>query len=56
MVLTDLKDFYLGTPMKRYEYMIIPNHMIPDDIMDLYIYKASSTTAMYMSKFARVTI
>ena len=36
MVLTDLKDFYLGTPMERYEYMRIPVHMIPDNIMELY--------------------
>jgi hypothetical protein len=36
MLPSDLKDFYLGTPMERYEYMRIPIHMIPDDIMDLY--------------------
>jgi hypothetical protein len=33
---TDLKDFYLGTPMARYEYMRVLIHMIPDTIMDLY--------------------
>ncbi|KAI2496471.1 hypothetical protein MHU86_18012 [Fragilaria crotonensis] len=32
----DLKDFYLGTPMERYEYMRIPIHMIPDVIIDQY--------------------
>jgi hypothetical protein len=32
----DLKDFYLGTPMERYEYMRVPLHMIPDSIMDSY--------------------
>jgi hypothetical protein len=32
----DLKDFYLGTPMARYEYMRIPVWAIPDSIMDLY--------------------
>jgi hypothetical protein len=36
MVTTDLKDFYLGTPMERYECMRIPIHMLPDDIMELY--------------------
>jgi hypothetical protein len=35
-VTTDLKDFYLGTPMERYEYMCLPVHMIPDSIMELY--------------------
>ena len=28
----DLKDFYLETPMDRYEYMHIPLTMIPDEI------------------------
>jgi hypothetical protein len=32
----DLKDFYLGTPMERYEYMRVPIHMIPDEIMEAY--------------------
>jgi hypothetical protein len=32
----DLKDFYLGTPMKHYEYMRIPVKYIPDQIMDQY--------------------
>jgi len=32
----DLKDFYLNTPMDRYEYMCIPVEVVPDDIMDLY--------------------
>jgi hypothetical protein len=26
----DLKDFYLGTPLERYEYMKIPLRMFPD--------------------------
>jgi hypothetical protein len=33
---TDLKDFYLGTPMGRYEYMRIPLFMIPDAIIEQY--------------------
>jgi hypothetical protein len=32
----DLKDFYLGTPMERYEYMRIPLDMIPQAIIDQY--------------------
>jgi hypothetical protein len=30
----DLKDFYLGTPMSRYEYMRIPIWMLPDNIIE----------------------
>ena len=29
----DPKDFYLGMPMSRYEYMRIPIWMFPDDII-----------------------
>jgi hypothetical protein len=32
----DLKDFYLGTPMKKFEYMKIHIKYIPKIIMDLY--------------------
>jgi hypothetical protein len=32
----DLKDFYLETPMERFEYMRIPVNVIPDDLMELY--------------------
>ena len=32
----DLKDFYLGTPMERYEYMRIPIDMLPDAIIKQY--------------------
>ena len=32
----DLKDFYLGTPMDRYEYMRIPIAMIPEVIIEQY--------------------
>ena len=32
----DLKDFYLGTPMNRYEYMWIKMSDIPQDIIDQY--------------------
>ena len=32
----DLKDFYLGTPMNRYEYIWIKMSDIPQDIIDQY--------------------
>ena len=32
----DLKDFYLGTPMSRYEYMRVPIWMLPDAIIEQY--------------------
>jgi hypothetical protein len=32
----DLKDFYLKTPMKTYEYMHIPINIIPESIMTEY--------------------
>ena len=32
----DLKDFYLGTPMSRYKYMLVPVTMIPDNIIQQY--------------------
>jgi hypothetical protein len=32
----DLKDFYLGTPMERYEYMRVPLHMLPASIIEEY--------------------
>eukprot|EP00970_Alexandrium_tamarense_P017799 scaffold11398_cov137-Alexandrium_tamarense.AAC.1 len=32
----DVKNFYLGTPLDRYEYMRIPLHLIPQHIIDQY--------------------
>jgi hypothetical protein len=32
----DIKDFYLGTPMARYEYMRMPITLIPQEIIDEY--------------------
>ena len=32
----DLKDFYLGTPMERYEYMRVPIWMLPDAMIEQY--------------------
>ena len=32
----DIKNFYLGTPMARYEYMRLPIQIIPQEIIDEY--------------------
>jgi hypothetical protein len=32
----DIKDFYLGTPMSRYEYMQLPLNIIPQEIIEAY--------------------
>jgi hypothetical protein len=32
----DVKNFYLETPMERYEYMRIPARLIPDEFIDAY--------------------
>ena len=32
----DIPNFYLGTPMKRYEYMKMPIALIPQEIIDTY--------------------
>jgi hypothetical protein len=32
----DIKDFYLNTPMERYEYMRMKINVIPEDIVDQY--------------------
>ena len=32
----DVKNYYLGTPMDNYEYMFIPIHQIPQEIIDHY--------------------
>jgi hypothetical protein len=35
LVISDLKDFCLGTPTERFEHMRAPLHMLPGNIMDL---------------------
>ena len=35
-VMLDIKDFYLNTPMKRYEYMRIKITNIPEEIIKEY--------------------
>jgi hypothetical protein len=32
----DIKNFYLGTPMARYEYMRLPLAILPQEIIDAY--------------------
>ena len=32
----DVKDFYLCTPLKQYEYMWVPETMLPAEIIDEY--------------------
>jgi hypothetical protein len=32
----DIKKYYIGTPLERYEYVCIPISMVPDKIMDEY--------------------
>jgi hypothetical protein len=32
----DIRNFYLGTPMARYEYMFLPISLIPQEIIDEY--------------------
>jgi hypothetical protein len=39
----DLKDFYLGTPMTRYEYMRLHLDIIPQEIVDQYKLKDITT-------------
>jgi hypothetical protein len=36
----DVKNFYLNTPMQRYEYMRLPLIIIPDEIIEAYNLKA----------------
>ncbi len=38
-MVADIKDFYLNTPMERYEYMRLPLSIIPDKIVDQYSLK-----------------
>jgi hypothetical protein len=40
----DIKNFYYGTPMSRYEYMKIHISKIPDEIVDEYSLRSITTT------------
>jgi hypothetical protein len=36
MMMMDIKNYYLGTPLPRYEYMRLPMEIIPDEIIKKY--------------------
>jgi hypothetical protein len=36
MMMMDIKDYYLGTPLPRYEYMRLPLAIIPDEVIQRY--------------------
>jgi len=47
-VMVDLKDFYLNTPMKRYEYMRLKITDIPDEIVEEYNLQEKKTDDGYI--------
>jgi hypothetical protein len=47
-VMADIKDFYLNTPMKRYEYMRIKIADIPEEIIDFYNLRSIVTDDGYV--------
>ena len=49
----DLKDFYLGTPMERFEYMRISVKIIPRHIYDLYKLKDLTTDGFVFVEIRR---
>jgi hypothetical protein len=40
MMMMDIKKYYLGTPLPRYEYMILLLSRFPEEIVDKYNLKA----------------
>jgi hypothetical protein len=36
MMMMDIKNYYLGTPLPRYEYMRLPLAIIPDEVIQQY--------------------
>ena len=40
----DIKDFYLNTPMKRFEYMCLRLSDMPEDVIDHYKLRKIATT------------
>jgi hypothetical protein len=42
MMMMDIKHYYLGTPLPRYEYMRLPFSIIPDEIITKYNLRAIS--------------
>ena len=47
-LMLDIKDFYLNTPMKRYEYMRLKMTDIPDEIIKEYKLNQKVTTDGYI--------
>ena len=47
-LMIDIKDFYLNTPMKRYEYMRLKMQDIPDEIIKEYKLDQKVTTDGYI--------
>jgi hypothetical protein len=43
-MVVDIKEFYLNTPLERYEYMRLPLSMIPDEIIQQYQLQQRVTT------------
>jgi hypothetical protein len=41
-MMMDIKDYYLGTPLPRYEYMCLTLSIIPDEIITKYNLRAIS--------------
>jgi hypothetical protein len=42
MMMMDIRNYYLGTPIPRYEYMRLPLSIIPDEIITKYNLRAIS--------------
>jgi hypothetical protein len=36
MMMTDIKNYYLGTPLPTHEYMRLPISILPDEIIKKY--------------------
>jgi hypothetical protein len=45
MMMMDIKNYYVGTPLPRYEFMRLPLSIIPDEIMTKYNLRAISLGA-----------
>ncbi len=46
----DVKHFYLGTPLDRFEYTRMPMHMIPQEFIDLFGLAENLKTTMFLWK------
>jgi hypothetical protein len=50
----DIKNFYLNTPLDRYEYMRMPLKLTPQPFIDQYDLQAQAKMDMFTSKSKRV--